>query len=81
MTSHPIDHPPAPSGRSPLDGLWAGIAIAAIWLAVLAIGLWGGDIQTSTGSGGGTATSLPVVAVVAPCALLATIAVARRARP
>jgi hypothetical protein len=59
---------------------WAGLAIAIIWLAVLLVGLWGGDIvsgaNASTGSGG---SSVPVVVVVAPCALIATIVIARRA--
>jgi hypothetical protein len=63
----------------PEQARWAGVAIAAIWLAVLFVGLWGGDIvsgaNSSTGSGG---SSVPVVVVVAPCALIATIVIARR---
>lgn len=62
--------------------LWpAGLAIGAMWLAVLAVGLWGGDIRTSSGTPGGTEThaNVPVVAIVALCALAGTIAVARRA--
>jgi hypothetical protein len=61
--------------------LWpAALAIAAMWIAVVVVGLWGGDIVTSSGTPGmGDHNSVPVVAIVAPCALLGTIAVARRA--
>lgn len=62
------------------QALWAGVAIAAIWLAVLFVGLWGGDIvshgNAMTGDAG---TSVPTVVIVAPCALIATIVIARRA--
>jgi hypothetical protein len=81
MTMHPVSGGEPPRGRSGLDDLWAGIAIAAMWLAVLAVGLWGGDIRSSGGaSNAGGFTSVPVVAVVAPCALLATVAVVRHVR-
>jgi hypothetical protein len=60
--------------------LWAGVAIASMWLAVLFVGLWGGDIvsgaNASTGQAGST---VPTVVVVAPCALIATVVIARRA--
>jgi hypothetical protein len=56
------------------------VAIASIWLTVLFVGLWGGDIisgaNASTGQAG---SSVPAVVVVAPCALIATIVIARRA--
>lgn len=57
---------------------WAALAIAAMWVAVLMIGLWGGDI-ISGASGSSSGSSVPAVVVVAPCALVATIVIARRA--
>ncbi len=54
--------------------LWAGLSIVAIWLAVLFVGVFGGDILSSTP--GGTSTSVPVVAAVVPFAMIATIVVA-----
>jgi hypothetical protein len=57
--------------------MWpASLAIAAMWFAVLAVGLWGGDISNNSGAGNST---VPVVVIVAPCALIGTIVVARRA--
>lgn len=56
--------------------LWAGLSIITMWLAVLFVGLFGGNIISSTP--GGTSTSVPVVIVVLPFVLPATIAVARR---
>lgn len=57
--------------------LWpASLAIVAMWFAVLAIGLWGGDISDNSGAGNNT---IPVVVIVAPCALIGTIVIARRA--
>jgi hypothetical protein len=51
-----------------------------MWLAVLCIGLWGGDIVSGANASSGQAGStVPVVVVVAPCALIATIVIARRA--
>ncbi len=58
---------------------WAGLAIAAMWIAVLCVGLWGGDIVSGANAASGSSgSSVPVVVVVAPCALLATIVIARR---
>jgi hypothetical protein len=56
--------------------LWAGISIATMWLAVLFVGVFGEDIVSSTP--GGTSTSVPVVVILLPFVLPATIAVARR---
>lgn len=55
--------------------LWGGIALVTIWLAVLFVGVFGGDIVTT--SAGGDGSSVPVVVVVAVVALLATISVGR----
>ena len=56
--------------------LWAGLSIMTMWLAVLFVGVLGGDIVSSTP--GGTSTSVPVVVAVLPFVLPATIVVARR---
>ena len=56
--------------------LWAGLSIITMWLAVLFLGLFGGNIVSSTP--GSTSTSVPVVVAVLPFVLPATIVVARR---
>ena len=56
--------------------LWAGLSIVTMWLAVLFVGLFGGDIVNSTP--GGTTSSVPVVVAVVPFTLAGTIVVARR---
>lgn len=61
---------------------WGGVTLVTIWLAVLFVGVFGGDIKT-VGSDG-SAASIPVVVVVAIVALLATVSVGRwafRQRP
>jgi hypothetical protein len=58
--------------------MWAGLAIVSIWMAVLFVGLFAGDIVSINGTAGaGTTTSVPSVIVVAFFALLATVPVAR----
>jgi hypothetical protein len=53
--------------------MWAGLAIVAMWLAVLFIGLFGGDIVSNTAGGAGTASSVPSVVAVVPFAFIATL--------
>ena len=51
------------------------VSLAVIWLAVLFVGVFGGDIVTETGIAGGdvgTRSAVPVVVVVAVVALVAT---------
>lgn len=70
-------HPGAASGswlRAP--ALWAGLSIMTMWLAVLFVGVFGGNILSSTP--GGTSTSVPVVVALLPFVLPATIVAARR---
>jgi hypothetical protein len=50
--------------------LWAGLSNIVMWLAVLFVGVFGGNI-VHTGAGGDTG-SVPVVVVVAGVALIAT---------
>lgn len=59
-----------------LKALWAGLSIVTMWLVVLFVGLFGGNIVNSTP--GGSTSSVPVVVVVVPFVLAATIVVARR---
>ena len=59
-----------------VPALWAGLSIVTMWLAVLFVGVFGGNILSSTP--GGTSTSVPVVVAVIPFVLIATIVVARR---
>ncbi len=56
---------------------WAGVSIVAMWLAVLFVGVYGGNIQSTTP--GGSSSSVPVVVAVAAAAMIATIVVGRRA--
>jgi hypothetical protein len=57
--------------------LWAGLSIITMWLAVLFVGLFGGDIVSSSGPAG-TTSSVPVVVALLPFVLPATIVAARR---
>jgi hypothetical protein len=54
---------------------WGGISLVAIWLAVLFVGVFGGNVETH--SAGGDSSSWPVVVIVAIVALLATISIGR----
>jgi hypothetical protein len=65
---------PSRSGiASQIRELWGALAIAAMWLAVLFVGVYGGDVVTADG------TRIPSAIFVAIFASLATWAVARRA--
>jgi hypothetical protein len=54
--------------------VWAVLAIAAMWIAVLFVGVYGPDIEST--SPGGSTSSVPVAVVVAGCAMIGTILVA-----
>lgn len=54
--------------------LWAGLSIIVIWMAVLFVGVFGGDIVSSSAASGAT---VPTVVVVAFFAFLATASVAK----
>lgn len=55
--------------------LWGGVSLVVAWLAVLFVGIFGGNIETADAGGG--ASSVPVVVVVAIAALLATASIGR----
>ena len=59
--------------------MWASLAIAVMWLAVLFDAIFGPDIVANSGTPGGTATSttIPSAVVVALFAFLGTWVVAR----
>lgn len=80
MTTLPHEGPvfDAQSRRSPfiVREMWASMAIAVIWLAVLFDAIFGPDIVTNTASGTNTST-VPSAVPVALFASLATWAVAR----
>lgn len=59
------------------SALWGGLAIIAMWLAVLFVGIFGGNVVKSTP--GGESSSWPVVVLVAVVALIGTVVVGRRA--
>ncbi len=63
-----------------LRQVWAGLAIIAMWLAVLFDGIYGGDIVSHGATSGATtagSTTIPSAAVIALFAMIATIVVAR----
>ena len=70
----------APEGSSPswlhARALWACLSIIVMWLAVLFVGVFGGNIVTHSADGGGS--TWPVVVTLLPFVLPATIVVARR---
>ncbi len=55
--------------------LWAALAIAVIWLAVLFTAVFAPDIVSNTP--GATSTTIPPVVLVVPVAALATWSVAK----
>ena len=56
--------------------LWAGLSIITMWLAVLFVGVFGGDFVSSSTTNG--FTKFPVVVFLLPFVLPATVVVARR---
>jgi hypothetical protein len=81
-----VSHQPAISVRKPSQltalvestQLWASIAIVAMWVAVLFVGVYGADITVNGGGlTGGGGTSVPSVIVVSLFAFLATGATAK----
>jgi hypothetical protein len=55
--------------------MWAGIAIVAMWLSVLFVGIYGSDFVTSTP--GGTTTTIPSAFLVGFFAFLGTVSCAK----
>jgi hypothetical protein len=57
-------------------GIWASLAIAAMWIAVTCSAVWGPDFVSTTGSGTNT-TTIPSGIAVALFASIGTWAVAK----
>ena len=80
-----VSHEPTRFPRARLEWLtlpafWAALTIVAIWMAVLFVGVWGPSIESYNGvRGAGNGSSVPVVVIVAPCAVLATWLISRYA--
>ena len=77
-SAHPTTQPRRASSTSWLHAraLWAGLSIITMWLAVLFVGVFGGDFMSSSSTNG--FTRFPVVVFLLPFVLPATIVVARR---
>jgi hypothetical protein len=77
-SEHPAAESRDASSRSWLHAraLWAGLSIIVMWLAVLFVGVFGGDFVSSSSTNG--LTKFPVVVFLLPFVLPATIVVARR---
>jgi hypothetical protein len=56
--------------------LWAGLSIITMWVAVLFVGVFGGDFVSSSSTNG--FTKFPVVVFLLPFVLPGTIVVGRR---
>lgn len=82
MSTHSLHSPYALRSRrswpawTAAKPLWAALSIISMWLAVLFVGVFGGDIVSS---GTTTSSSVPVVVVVAGVALIASAMIGRRA--
>lgn len=73
-----VSHEPARLPRArpvwlELTAFWGAVTIVVTWLAVLFVGVFGPSIVSNAGA------VVPVVVVVAPCAVLSTWLVARHA--
>lgn len=69
---------PARGGRNPwlLPEMWGAMAIAFMWLAVLFVGIYGGDVVSE--NPGSQSTTIPSAVFVALFAALGTASVAKR---
>jgi hypothetical protein len=80
--THPVPAETRPQAQTPatwwrLSEIWGTLAIVGMWLAVILVGVYGGDMTFASPSNG--TTVIPVGAVVAVCAAIATAAVSKRA--
>ncbi len=78
MTHEPSTSEPARQGiaaRLLVPGFWGALSIVSMWLAVLFVGIFGGDM-TFANSGSGV-TSIPSSVMLALFAVIGTSAVAR----
>ncbi len=80
MTHEPSTEQPVRRGiadRILVPGFWGCLSIIAMWLAVLFVGVFGGDMRFTSSSGDGS--TIPSAVLVALFAVIGTSAVAKRA--
>ena len=67
---------PGIAARLLVPGFWGAVSIISMWLAVLFVGVFGGDFISSSSANG--FTKIPVVVFLLPFVLPATFVVGRR---
>jgi hypothetical protein len=80
MTHEPSTDEPTTRGNASrllVPEFWGALAIIAMWLAVLFVGVYGGDMIFHSSSGDGS--TIPSAVAVALFAAIGTSAVAKRA--
>jgi len=80
MTHEPSTDAPVRPGiaaRLLVPGFWGAVSIVAMWLAVLFVGIFGGNLTSA--SAGGDVTTIPSSIVLALFAVIGTSVVAKRA--
>jgi len=80
MTHEPSAGTPIRQGiasRLLVPGFWATVSIVTMWLAVLFVGIFGGDMTFTNSSS--QVTIIPSAVLVALFAMIATVSVAKRA--
>ena len=79
MTHEPSTDRPARPGiaaRLLVTGFWGALSIVSMWLAVLFVGIFGGNLTSV--SAGGDVTNIPVSIFLAFFAVIGTASVAKR---
>ena len=81
VTTHEpsTDQPARPgiAARLLVTGFWGALSIVSMWLAVLFVGIFGGNLTSA--SAGGDVTSIPSAVILALFAVIGTSMVAKRA--
>ena len=78
MTHEPSTDPVRPgiAARLLVPGFWGALSIVSMWLAVLFVGVFGGNITSA--SAGGDVTTIPSAIAVALFAVIGTSSIAKR---
>ncbi len=79
MTHEPSTDKPARqsvAARLLVPGFWGAVSIVAMWLAVLFVGIFGGNLTSVTA--GGDTTNIPSSIILALFAVIGTASVAKR---
>ena len=67
---------PGIAARLLVPGFWGALSIVSMWLAVLFVGVFGGNITSA--SAGGDVTTIPSAIAVALFAVIGTSSIAKR---